>query len=228
MKIFVIIAIGILLALLGWNLTRSGGVSPATAIAPMAVRTQHSPETTVRDEAEVFRKAFWKQPTAMDRILHAERREWSDGEGIHKWQWFIALEPSPDLVKYLRDDNAFSLTASASPAAITNAPAWFSFSPGEVEVLQDPGGNMQLFFGKADGLLHATAAGGGFTKPVKTPSPSPRQEVPASNPGRLPATPPPIPSTIPHRTSMRHDPFTSRARIQRPSFSSASTCFPSR
>jgi hypothetical protein len=185
MKIPAITAIGILLALLGWNLTKRGGGAPASGIAPEPARMQDPTATTIdRDEAEVFRKAFWKQPTALDRILHAERREWSDGGDVSKWQWFIALEPSPDLVRYLKVDNVFSLTATASPAAISNPPAWFSFPPGEVEVLQDPGGNMQLFFGKGDGLLHATATGGGFARPVKTPSPSPRQVVPTSNPGR--------------------------------------------
>lgn len=30
---------------------------------------------------------------------------------LAKWQWFIVVQPSPELVKYLRDDNAFGLVS---------------------------------------------------------------------------------------------------------------------
>ena len=114
------------------------------------------------DPAEVFQRAFWQPPGAGDHILHAERREWTDPDGLKNWQWFLVVEPSPELVKYLREDNAFGLVAVQQSPAFVDAPAWFTFQPGEVDVLHAPHGNLHLFFNKTKRLLLATSSGTGF------------------------------------------------------------------
>ena len=142
------------LAGLGWLL--------ATRPAPPPERSAASPTATLSDPVAVFQRAFWKRPAADDTILHAERREWSGADGVQKWQWFIAVEPSAALLKYLRDDNAFSLVPATSAPAITDAPAWFAFPPGDVDILLAPHGNLRLFFSKTKRRLYATDAGAGF------------------------------------------------------------------
>ncbi len=117
------------------------------------------PSFTLKDPAAVFHKAFARHPAADDRILHAERREWSDAAGVKKWQWFIVVDPSPQLVKFLREDNAFSLAPARSVPQFANAPAWFVFEPGEVEILHAPQGSMSLCFSKTTGRLFATDHG---------------------------------------------------------------------
>lgn len=156
-------------------------------------KSHEPPTTTITDFTEVFQRAFWKRPAADDRILHAERREWSDTAGVKRWQWFIAVEPSSQLVKYLRDDNAFSLTPAAVVPEMVEAPAWFAYRAADVDVLQAPHGNMRLLFSKSKRLLLATDSGGGFHPGVPEPvkpaagSPSPGQ----ATTGRLPVTSPP-------------------------------------
>ena len=185
--VFAIVMVA-LLAWLGWALMAPDRETP---VAAGAAANPDPPTTTIVDGAAVFQQAFWKRPTANDRILHAERRVWSDEGGVEKWQWFLAVEPSPELVKYLREDNAFSLFPASSPVTVKGAPAWFSVRPREVEVLQSRQGRMQLFFSKKKNFLYATDAGGGFTKGAEAPAP---QRLPYTpNPGRLPTTPPPNP-----------------------------------
>jgi hypothetical protein len=154
------------------------------------------PTSTTTDHTEVFQKAFWKRPTANDKILHAERREWADAAGVQKWQWFIAVEPSPELVKYLREENAFMLSPSSTVPAVDRAPDWFRYDPQDVDVLMTSRGGLRLFFSKSKSLLLGTDAGGGFQpgapEPITVTAPAPN---PPTNSGRLPATPPPEPTT---------------------------------
>jgi hypothetical protein len=150
------------------------------------------PSSILNDAAMVFQKAFWKRPSAGDNILHAERREWKDGDVIRKWQWFISVEPSPELLKYLREDNAFRLSTAPSVPVITGAPDWFTVDPADTEALQAPGGQMRLFFSKSKRVLFATDSGGGFRQGA----PELEAPVPATQSasiGRLPQTPPPTP-----------------------------------
>jgi hypothetical protein len=140
---------------------------------------------------KIFQRAFWASPTSEDTILHAERREWSDADGVLKWEWFLVVEPSPALLKRLRDDNAFGLVPAASAATIGNAPGWFRFEAGEVSVLKSPQGNLQLMFSLNDRALYATDSGLGFRRGALEPvKPAPQ---PAPAPGRLPITLPPRP-----------------------------------
>ncbi len=159
---------------------------------PTPPPSNQSPDAVKIDPAEVFRRAFWQLPGDGDKILQAERREWTDAEGVKRWQWFLVVEPSPALVKYLRTDNAFGLLPSPSFAEIENAPDWFAFRPEEVEVLQAPNGNMKLFFHKTQPLLHATSSGTGFRPGVTSPTePVPTSSGPQKTSGRLPLHSPP-------------------------------------
>jgi hypothetical protein len=137
----------------------------------------------------VFQKAFWKRPTPEDQILHAERREWQDKDGLSKWQWFIAVKPSPALVDHLITDNAFMLTASRSGGRQhAEVPEWF---PTEApQVLTNPSGSFRILWDKKANLLHATDSGSGFGPGA----PEPARVVTVTQPeGRLPTTPPPRP-----------------------------------
>jgi hypothetical protein len=145
------------------------------------------PTTTNTNPTEVFQRAFWKHPSPADQILHAERREWAGGEGVKRWQWFIVVEASPELMKHLRQDNAFGLIPAESLGIVENPPEWFT--PPPADVFRAPNGNLRLAFSKTKPLLYAMDMGGGFASGA----PEPMKEMPADTApaGRLPKTPPP-------------------------------------
>lgn len=149
------------------------------------------PTTTHTEASEVFKRAFWKRPTPEDKILHAERREWADEDGVDRWQWFIAVDPSPEFASYLFGQNPFSLIEPDEGAAmpIHRVPEWFPKSAKALEIRQSPDGAMLILTDPDSGRLFATAQGHGFAKAVEMPTPSPAQSSPAS--GRIPTTPPP-------------------------------------
>jgi|GEM_PF-850397 len=172
-----------------------GGAAPAPAPTPAAdaIVWQAGPPTSVScDAGEIFTQAIWRPPGPGDKILHAARHEWSDAEGINRWQWFLIVEASPDLITYLREDNAFGLIpGSAGP--VHEAPAWFAFKPEEVSVLKSPIGGMRLMFAKDAATLYATSSGLGFTKGAPEPAAVQSPPLSAPAPGRIPSTPPPNP-----------------------------------
>ncbi len=178
----------LIVAALGWHLA-----SPKADLTYPSdlsdVPKQPPPTSTVTDPAEVFQKAFWKRPTPEDQILHAERREWQDKDGLSKWQWFIAVKPSPALVDHLITDNAFMLTLrSGRREQADNPPKWF---PNEApQTFANPNGTFQILWDKESNLLHATDSGSGFRPGALEPA----RAIPAAQPeGRLPTTPPPKP-----------------------------------
>ena len=179
------------LAILGWLVWLGLGWSRLpVAVAPVPIAWQNGPPTlTVTDGTEIFKKAFWRQPTLEDEILHAERHEWSDAGGLLRWQWFLVVKASPGLIKYLRDDNAFGLAPAATMAAVAEAPSWFNYEADDVTTLMGPGSGLRLMFSKSGNRLYATAAGQGFTRGAPESAP-PVQGAP--EPGRLPATSPPV------------------------------------
>lgn len=178
-----------LLACIGYHFA---GPGEKPFVANSALKSALPPTTTLTNPVEVFQRAFWKRPTANDTILHAERREWKDEDGVKKWQWFIAVRPSPELVKHLRTDNAFNLVPGKEPQAVEHAPDWFVIKPGAVDVLKASMGGMQLMFSRKDNILYATDTGGGF----HTGAPEVQRPVPVQvATGRLPPTPPPNPNT---------------------------------
>lgn len=149
------------------------------------------PDLLSRDAEEIFKKALWRRPSPEDEILHAQRHEWSDDEGVNRWQWFLVIGASPDLIKYLRDDNAFGLIPGRADP-ISEAPAWFTFNPADVSVLKASHSGMQLIFSKSDNTVYAQAHGLGFSKGARPPLSTPSfSKSPAPAPGRLPDFPPP-------------------------------------
>jgi hypothetical protein len=178
-------------AWLGYRMAAPQQDAPTLVAVPKAAHSLGKPSSTISDPTEVFQKAFWKRPTANDHILHAERREWSDAHGVKQWQWFIAVQPSPELVKHLRDDNAFNLRRSKGLQPVENSPEWFRFKADGAEAFEAPRGTMQLSFRASDNVLYATDAGGGFH--AGAPEPLPKTTRPMVSMGRLPTTHPPDP-----------------------------------
>jgi hypothetical protein len=162
-----------------------------TPIAQIEKRKEEPPTNVHTDGVDIFQKAFWRRLDSEDRILHAERREWADADGVRKWQWFLEIEPSPGLVKHLRESHHLALTPTSSAEIPANAPAWFSFLPNEMDTLQRSGGSLQLCFNREGSVLYATESGVGFTKGTAVPDATPVAQT--VNPGRLPTTPPPNP-----------------------------------
>ena len=102
MRAFIVIAVAVLLASLGYYVLVP---HHAPLELPAASPAYEPPTTTISDATEVFQKAFWKRPTAADKILNAERREWADADGVKRWQWFIAvaLAARADLLPPVQD-----------------------------------------------------------------------------------------------------------------------------
>ncbi len=186
MKVAVLIAAVIALVALGFYLVPREEPEPVV----QASLERPRPNTVVSDPTVVFQRAFWKHPLADDRIHHAERREWSDENGVKRWQWFISVDPSAELVKHLREDNAFGLVPMKSSAEVRDAPPWFTFESEDIEVIGAQGGNMRLSFSNS-GRLFATDSGGGFQAGA---SESPSVPPQAAGNGRLPYSPPPRPN----------------------------------
>lgn len=181
-----------LLAVSVWRVWLSDAPGPEPSLAPAAVTWQGAaPTLTLTDGEEIFKKAFWRRPTAGDEILHAVRHEWSDEGGLLRWQWFLVVKASPGLIQYLRDDNAFGLVISPSSPVIAEAPAWFRYDPEKVLRLQSPQSALQLIFSNHDSTLHATASGLGFTRGAPEP-PSAVQGAPS--PSRIATSLPPRPN----------------------------------
>lgn len=118
---------------------------------------------------EIFRRAFWRHPGSDDRIVRAERREWSDSGNVRRWQWFIEVQPSPELLRTLRDPAQFSLVPiekSRPWSASAATPSWFpSASTSALETHQSPGGTLTLLYRARDNTLFATDEGRGFAEP---------------------------------------------------------------
>lgn len=193
-KLLLILAIiaAALLLWLGWGWLDARR-KPSVDKPSIAAWKVDPPTKIDNDPVKIFQRAFWANPTNEDKILHAERREWSDADGVQKWQWFLVVEPSPALLKRLRDDNAFGLAPATSATVITGAPAWFVFKSEEVSVLKAPQAKLELIFSKDNRTFYASDSGLGFRRgaPEQIPKTPPSSSAPSS--GRLPITPPPRP-----------------------------------
>ncbi len=188
MKRFGLIAAALGVAGLAYVFWPGKNSSPAPADSPVSQRPP-TPAAVTIEPAELFRRAFWQRPGTGDKILHAERREWTDADGLKRWQWFLVVEPSPELVKYLREDNAFGLVPGSAGSLNPEPPSWFVFKPDEFSIFRAPHSGMRLMFSKTENLLYATDSGQGFTKGAPEPAKKP---APPSASGRLPTTPPPV------------------------------------
>ena len=158
-----------------------------------------APTSRSTDADEVFRRAFWQRPGEEDRILHAERREWADAEGLQKWQWFLVIDASPSLLKRLRDDNVFGLRVESAPPVISDPPDWFKSPVAGVEFMASATGNFQLIIDPNRRRIHATDSGIGFRSGAPTAVPaSPVSDAPRPFVrGRLPDSMPPEPTSKP-------------------------------
>ena len=181
---------------LAWSLLRPEAPPPALSEPPAPkAAVVESPTKTLTDGPVLFQRAFWKKATAADKILHAERREWGEGEGLKKWQWFLVVEPSPELLKYLREDNAFGLTPAKDLPAVEGAPDWFAYATADFETMRTHTGTMRVFFHRTKPLIYATAFGAGFTAGAKLPAAKVALAADTTQPaGRIPRTAPPTPS----------------------------------
>jgi hypothetical protein len=188
--VIVVALVAVMLMWFGWHWL-DGRREPPEEQPSLAASKFDPPSKVENDPAKVFQRAFWASPTDDDEILQAERREWSDAQGLGKWQWFLVVEPSAPLLKRLRDDNVFSLAPAGSAADIADAPKWFAFDANESVVMKSPRSAMQLIFSNDGKVLYASDSGLGFRpgapEPVRQASPS---SAPA--PGRLPTTLPPL------------------------------------
>ncbi|MDP0499969.1 MAG: hypothetical protein Q7P63_07690 [Verrucomicrobiota bacterium JB022] len=164
-----LVAAGLLGALLLWQ-ARPGPApieeSPEAA-PPADGLTLHA---TV-DPAQVFRRAFWRHPAPNDALLHAERREWTDEQGVAKWQWFLALQPGPETLTWL-EANPFTLRTVAAgnvEAPEEGLPRWF---PSQVEVSQgwrSGAGTHLILIEASSGTVYATDQGLGHAPAVSAP-----------------------------------------------------------
>jgi len=169
-------------------------------LAPLAEPTLYRSDTAA---TEVFRRAFWREPTPADRIVHAERREWvGERDGVRRWQWFLILDPGPELATWLRDRNPFGL-APAAPADLrldpASQPAWFPAAAlPDAEYFLTSDSAMVMLREKASGRLYVSDHGHGFAAPSPAPAAAPApgrglvpgSEIPLRIPGDVrPASP---------------------------------------
>jgi len=183
--------LGLVLVVAVLLLWRAGPWCKTDMRARSATAAQGEPPRLAENQpVQIFERAFWARPTAADKILHAERHEWRDIEGLQKWQWFLVVEPSPALLKRLRDDNVFGLVSATTVTPVDGAPEWFNFKPDAVSVLKAPQGQLQLIFSPFDKILYATDSGAGFRPGTAETNaiPLPRK---MPSPSRLPAMSPP-------------------------------------
>lgn len=182
---------------------------PAAAPAPHGSPAATSPASlhpgafrARSDHEEIFRRAFWRRPAPDDTIVHAEGRQWTDpasGDVLH-WQWFIAVQASPELHAWLRDTNPFSLRPAES-LALPSAPSWFPAEAGDLEVFQGgAGASLVMAYRRTDRTVFAASSGKGLSRgadapgaPRTTPTPSTAAVNPAA--GRLPNQSPPTPAS---------------------------------
>ena len=137
------------LSWLGWR-QLGPGKSQSSKQVPAIPWVGAPPDRVVMDPKLVFQRAFWRSPVAGDEIVHAERYEWHDAGGVTKWRWFMEIKPSPELIRYLRDENAFGLIRTSSVVLTDEKPAWFDFKSTEAVVMKSAQTKLQLIFMAAE------------------------------------------------------------------------------
>ena len=166
-KRFLILAAGVLLAIGGIVYFLQQTARPPEKSQPPLDRLAL---TTSTDPALVFQKAFWRRPDSADKILHAERREWSgQGKDVREWQWFLAVNPSPNLAEWLKT-NPFSLPVFNDLYKYEGSapkPDWFPNDFAGFKIHKAPQGRFVLLFSAEKNLLYAMDSGAGFAPPTR-------------------------------------------------------------
>ncbi len=178
----------------------SGDAPPsASSTEAVAVSQPEGTLSTAMPPEEVFKRALWRRPAADDKILHAERREWTkdSAAGVARWQWFLAIEPGPALKAWLREQNPFSVRPVGNSEApeIEDPPAWFpSDNSGCIVHTGGNAGSLVFLWSREGNTLYATGSGTGFQPGAPEPAP-PAAGTQTASGGRLPQTPPPTSPT---------------------------------
>ena len=158
--------------------TVATGGKPASLPAPHsnvpAVLREPGPVTlqTERDAEAVFQRAFWRRPGPDVRILDGERRDWADGDNVRQWQWFLAVQTTPEFRQWLLEQNPFEVVRAETPLEPARteqpAPAWFPETAARTRMTQyrKPGAQLALYLEPVSGRRFATDAGAGFAAPV--------------------------------------------------------------
>ena len=115
-----------------------------------------------KDNSEVFRRAFWRHPSASDKIIQAERREWSDESGVQRWDWSIAVDASEAFMSYLLEKNPFQLKAAQKVQSFSEVPTWFPETSKLFQMYQSRDGKMIVLFNPKTQRLYAKSNGYGF------------------------------------------------------------------
>jgi hypothetical protein len=136
------------------------------ALTPGSVQTNLDP-------AFIFGRAFWRKPGKGDGIIAAEARTWLDQAArVERWQWFIAVSPSPELRHWLFEENPFELVAAGANSgkrSWEDAPAWFPTSSQLIEFAEfrAHGSFLALFVDPKTGNIFASDRGSGFAAAVR-------------------------------------------------------------
>ncbi|GAA5117680.1 hypothetical protein JIN84_17025 [Luteolibacter yonseiensis] len=168
-RTIIITAVVILIVTTAVILRKSLEPTPQPKPAPTVSKEDDGTKlVTTTDPALVFQKAFWRRPAADDRILHAERREWSSQDGVKKWQWYIAVSPGPQLLAWLKT-NPFSLSDVRSAGRFENRPGWFPEETHGYQIQRNAEGRFTVMLSTDGRHLYATDSGQGFTAPEIAP-----------------------------------------------------------
>jgi hypothetical protein len=167
--------VGAVAAVVVWNFRGGTGVPPvgsSSSASGSGVVAKPQPNADglalERNHAAVFQRAFWRHASADERILHAERRDWIEGDrGVERWQWFIAVQPGVAFRDWLLRENPFELVVvspDAAPTALASPPDWF---PSAAELARfaryrNREGRYFVFYDVTANRLYATDSGGGF------------------------------------------------------------------
>ena len=143
-----------------------------------------------KEKNEVFRRAFWRNPSPEDTIRHAERREWSSASGVQRWDWFIAVDASEELTTYLLEQNAFHLIKITEQQTFVEVPQWFPKASSGFDLHQSSNGEMTILFNPTSKQVYAKSEGRGFRSGTQEPAIISSRD---NSLGRLPNEAPPNP-----------------------------------
>jgi len=102
-----------------------------------------------------------------DLILHADRHEWSEPEGLTRWRFFLAVHPGPELRQWLAT-NPFSLATAANLSRdIPDRPDWFPSTAAGHTLQQSITGNLIILTSTFDGAVYLADHGKGFNRPAR-------------------------------------------------------------